>query len=384
MRLAVHLSADHSVRRHPAFIALSERDALVEWPGHTWSGSCGLGESRVHGFLVAADGARAAARLAAQLQTQAQPWVILVGDPCEPAIWSSPELPAAEKMDEALLSLIQGAQERARESLPASVDEAWLLGGSAGAQRLRQDFLARVDEGPGDLLILGSIHAGAHAAARELHRRWTAGRRPLGAGDERQIGATVTGDLWIEVEAAAPKPASTPHRAGLTLWLAEAEPLDRPELRDLRRLELPSLDERRADLPIVGAALLERLPGQGPRAFQNGSLEVADWFELAQSGPLELVLTLLRQGAAPGGLLDRPAGSKVSVEEPAAALPRSRAPQKGAAGLSLDVEDWRLETLERRLIERVLVECAGNKSQAAGLLGLHRQTLYNKIERHGL
>lgn len=384
MRLAVHLPAEHAIRRHPAFAALAERDALVEWSGHTWSGSHGLGQSEVHGFLVAADGARAAARLAGQLQTQAQPWSILVGDPAEPAIWSAPELPAAETADEALLSLIHGAQERARECPPASVDEAWLLGGSAGAQHLRHDFEARVAEGPGDLLILGSSRAGTHAIARELHRRWTAGRRPLTAGDERQLGAADPRDLWIEVESAAAPAVAAPGRTGLTLWLADAEPTERPELRDLRRLELPDLDARRADLPIVGAALLERLPGSGPRAFEGGPLEADAWFELAQSGPLELTLALLRQGAQTAGAMARPGHPGANVEAPAAALPTGRAAHQGAGGPSLELEDWRLETLERRLIERVLAECAGNKSQAAGLLGLHRQTLYNKIERHGL
>ncbi|MHC4378968.1 MAG: helix-turn-helix domain-containing protein, partial [Planctomycetota bacterium] len=371
MRLAVHLPADHVIRRHPAFAALSEREALVEWPGHTWSGSRGLGESEVHGFLVAADGARAAARLVAQLQTQGQPWTILVGDPAEPAIWSAPELPSAESADKALLTLIRGAQERARECPPASVDEAWLLGGSTGAQRLRHDFEARVAEGPGDLLILGSLHAGAHAVARELHRRWTAGRRPLIAGGEHHLDAAVTGDLWIEVEGASAPAAAAPRRTGLTLWLADAEPTERPGLRDLRRLELPDLDARRADLPIVGAALLERLPGSGPRAFQGGPLEAAAWLDLARSGPLELVLTLLRQGSSARRALARPDCSAPNVEAPAAALPQAGAPRQDDAGPSLDLEDWRLETLERRLIERVLAECAGNKSQAAGLLGLH-------------
>lgn len=384
MRLAVQLPADHAIRRHPALAALIERGAVVEWPGHTWSGSQGLGESEVHGFLVAAAGAREAARLVRLLQGQAQPWTILVGDPSEPAIWSAPELPATERADESLLSLIRSAQERALERAPEGADEAWLLGDSTGARRLRHDFEARVAEGPGDLLILGSSRAGAQALARALHRRWTAGRRPLDAGDERRLDPAFPGDQWIEVGPGSAADDPAPAGAGLRLWLAEAEPVDRPELRDLRRLELPDLGDRAADLPNIGAALLERLPGSGPRSFEGGSLEADEWLALAQSGPLEVALTLLRQGAGRRPELARPAGAQASLESPAAALPRAQAPDPGLGRPTLDLEDWRLETLERRLIERALAECGGNKSQAAGMLGLHRQTLYNKIERHGL
>jgi two-component system NtrC family response regulator len=43
-----------------------------------------------------------------------------------------------------------------------------------------------------------------------------------------------------------------------------------------------------------------------------------------------------------------------------------------------------LETLERELILKALEKAAGNKSQAARLLGLTRRTLYSRMEKHGL
>ena len=42
-----------------------------------------------------------------------------------------------------------------------------------------------------------------------------------------------------------------------------------------------------------------------------------------------------------------------------------------------------LEQLERRYIERVLKASAGNKTQAARVLGVDRRTLYRKLERYG-
>ena len=47
-------------------------------------------------------------------------------------------------------------------------------------------------------------------------------------------------------------------------------------------------------------------------------------------------------------------------------------------------EGLSLEVLERELILKALVAAAGNKSQAARLLGLTRRTLYSRMERYGL
>ena len=42
-----------------------------------------------------------------------------------------------------------------------------------------------------------------------------------------------------------------------------------------------------------------------------------------------------------------------------------------------------LEQLERRYIEMILVKTRGNKTTAAGLLGITLKTLYNKIHEYG-
>jgi len=62
---------------------------------------------------------------------------------------------------------------------------------------------------------------------------------------------------------------------------------------------------------------------------------------------------------------------------------RSVATHDGA-GLVLPVNDRSLRNVERALIERVLVETDGNRSQAARLLGVNRATLYNKLRAYGL
>jgi DNA-binding NtrC family response regulator len=40
--------------------------------------------------------------------------------------------------------------------------------------------------------------------------------------------------------------------------------------------------------------------------------------------------------------------------------------------------------LERRLIERALLEAGGNRSRAAEILKIHRRLLYDKIREFGL
>ena len=47
-------------------------------------------------------------------------------------------------------------------------------------------------------------------------------------------------------------------------------------------------------------------------------------------------------------------------------------------------EDETLEAIERTHIRRILAGCGGNRTQAAERLGIHRETLYNKIRRYGL
>lgn len=43
-----------------------------------------------------------------------------------------------------------------------------------------------------------------------------------------------------------------------------------------------------------------------------------------------------------------------------------------------------MDDLERRYILSALAKAGGNKSRAAGLLGMTRRTLYSRMERHGI
>ena len=43
-----------------------------------------------------------------------------------------------------------------------------------------------------------------------------------------------------------------------------------------------------------------------------------------------------------------------------------------------------LKGMERALIEQVLGEAGGNRSEAARVLGVNRATLYNKLKAYGI
>ena len=60
--------------------------------------------------------------------------------------------------------------------------------------------------------------------------------------------------------------------------------------------------------------------------------------------------------------------------------------QKAAApeSASSDTEQKSLDTLEREHLVRALTECRWNVSKAAKLLGISRDTLRYRMERHGL
>ncbi len=57
-------------------------------------------------------------------------------------------------------------------------------------------------------------------------------------------------------------------------------------------------------------------------------------------------------------------------------------PYRPAAATDEASQDETLEAVERAHIKRVLALCGGNRTQAAERLGIHRETLYNKIRRY--
>jgi DNA-binding NtrC family response regulator len=177
------------------------------------------------------------------------------------------------------------------------------------------------------------------------------GGRELIRVDARVIAAT-NADLAAEVEAGR-------FRRDLLFRLNTVE------------IHLPSLRERREDIPLLAAHFLERIAGRYRkpiRGFEPAAMEqllVHPW----PGNVRELEHAVERAVLMATGDTIRVADLGL------------RPPSSGG-GASLD--ELSLEEVERILIRKALDRYAGNVSQAAEALGLSRSALYRRFRRHGL
>jgi len=147
------------------------------------------------------------------------------------------------------------------------------------------------------------------------------------------------------------------------------------------RITLPSLVERREDIPMLVHHFLQKCAGGTAHAVR---------------GVLPETMTLLMQYRWPGNVrelenaIERSVslshGPLLTPDDLPASLHRTELPAKelaGAIGHS-DEGCLSLEEVEKRHLVRVLKETKGNKVKAAKILGIDRRTLYRMAERFGL
>jgi two-component system response regulator RegA len=92
-------------------------------------------------------------------------------------------------------------------------------------------------------------------------------------------------------------------------------------------------------------------------------------------GSVATAVEAIRLGAA--HYLTKPA----DADEIVAAFSRGDGPQSAATGVDT-LKPMSLDRVEWEHINRVLVECGGNISEAARVLGLHRRSLQRKLAKH--
>ncbi|HEY3820815.1 MAG TPA: sigma-54 dependent transcriptional regulator [Polyangiaceae bacterium] len=137
-------------------------------------------------------------------------------------------------------------------------------------------------------------------------------------------------------------------------------------------IRMPPLRERRSDVPLLAAHLVERFARKmgrrvvGVSAPCMAKLTAYDWpgnvRELANA--VERAVALTRS-------------QNIEVDD----LPenvRSHTPQRPLPTFEPTEELLPLEEVERRYIRRVMAATGGNKTLAAQILGVHRRTLYRK------
>jgi transcriptional regulator with PAS, ATPase and Fis domain len=151
---------------------------------------------------------------------------------------------------------------------------------------------------------------------------------------------------------------------------------------DVVRIHLPPLRERgREDLEALSAYLLERVRerlGRGPRSLDAAArarLAAHSWpgnvRELENALERAVIVSGDAEVIEAGALALRPGACR-------ALGPRVSLPDDG-----IDLRAV-LDAVEERLIRQALERTAGNRQQAAGLLGLQRTTLVQKLRRRGI
>lgn len=150
-------------------------------------------------------------------------------------------------------------------------------------------------------------------------------------------------------------------------------------------IRLPSLEERREDIPLLARHMLARFNQLHGRrvAWQSNSLELLS--RMSWPGNVRELENLIEKAAilSPREIITpedieqcRETGTSASV--PAEPVPAISQPvSAGASGLTL-------KEAEREQILRALRDAAGNRSEAARKLGIERKSLYKKARRLGI
>jgi DNA-binding NtrC family response regulator len=145
-------------------------------------------------------------------------------------------------------------------------------------------------------------------------------------------------------------------------------------------IELPSLTERREDVPLLAQLFLEEANAESERQFTGFSEDALDALAgYAWPRNLDELADVVRGARA------KAQGPRIAVED----LPETiRLAADAAAHPPREIEkivlDEFLEEIERELIERALRQAKGNKTQAAELLGVSRARLHRRCEQWGL
>jgi DNA-binding NtrC family response regulator len=148
-------------------------------------------------------------------------------------------------------------------------------------------------------------------------------------------------------------------------------------------IPLPPLRERKEDLPVLAAALLEDLNRKHATKVTDVSAGVLDRLR-AYSWPgnvRELRNVIERAVILAGEGTIQPAHLPPSFGAPASAVPGAAVAAEGGE-LRIPV-GYTVEQAERALIETTLDYTKGNKTRAAEILGISQKTLFNKLKEYG-
>ena len=142
-------------------------------------------------------------------------------------------------------------------------------------------------------------------------------------------------------------------------------------------IELPSLEERAEDIPLLVAHFLDRFNKRNRRQVNISEDAVKLLSSMSWPGNVRELENLIERLAI-FAATDQISEDEVKRERERRSEATST-PEDSAASLS-----GKLQEIERQEILRVLRESGGNKSLAARKLGIERKTLYEKARRLGI
>jgi len=142
-------------------------------------------------------------------------------------------------------------------------------------------------------------------------------------------------------------------------------------------LRLPTLHERRRDIPVLAEHFLQQIAERSGAPACHFSSEA---------------LTLLKQYRWPGNIRElKNVCEHVSALLPGETIEKDNLPQDilhtgkpVSTGYTLPEQGINMEQLEIDLIRQALQHANGNKSRAARLLGLSRDAFMYRLKKHGL
>ncbi len=230
----------------------------------------------------------------------------------------------------------------------------YVKGAFTGAQQSRAGLLETANGGTVFLDEIGDLPIDLQAKLlRALQEREI---RPVGSTDRIRIDVRVVAATHRDLETAI---RTGGFRQDLYFRL------------NVVQLKLPSLRERKSDIPLLVSSFLEKFgdPERPPRTISEDAMRrlmAYDW-----PGNVRELENAIERGVALGS------GPILHLTD----LPSNLQHASGEAAPDTD-EVIPLEELERRAIVRALRETGGDKLAAARLLGIGKTTLYRKLKMY--
>jgi two-component system nitrogen regulation response regulator GlnG len=252
-------------------------------------------------------------------------------------------------------------------ALPASLVESELFGRARGSfTGAQSDAPGKFEAAQGGTLLLDEVGELPPEAQVKL-------LRVLDTHTIQRVGSTRSIELDVRVLAATNRDLETfvsegGFRGDLYYRLA------------VGRLRMVPLARRKEDIPLLASHFLSAL-AEAPRLHADAlaRLEACDW-----PGNVRQLRNVLLQAAALSsggwihaedlvGLSPAPAQGDADPDDLAGQLAASLSESEG------DLYRRAVQPVEEAVIRRALQSCAGNQTDAARLLGLHRNTLRKKL-----